>query len=49
MVGVNGAGKSTLARVLAGVEPFQAGERDIGVNTVIGYFVTPGGGTQPRQ
>ena len=38
MVGVNGAGKSTLARVLAGVEPFQAGERDMGVNTVIGYF-----------
>jgi ATP-binding cassette subfamily F protein 3 len=36
--GVNGAGKSTLARVLAGVEPFQNGERDIGVNTVIGYF-----------
>jgi ATP-binding cassette subfamily F protein 3 len=38
VVGVNGAGKSTLARVLAGVEPFQNGERDIGVNTVIGYF-----------
>ena len=26
------------ARVLAGVEPYQAGERDMGVNTVIGYF-----------
>ena len=38
VVGVNGAGKSTLARVLAGVEPFQQGERDTGVNTVIGYF-----------
>ena len=38
VVGVNGAGKSTLARVLAGVEPFQSGERDSGVNTVIGYF-----------
>jgi ATP-binding cassette subfamily F protein 3 len=38
VVGVNGAGKSTLARVLAGVEPFQDGERDMGVNTVIGYF-----------
>ncbi len=38
VVGVNGAGKSTLARVLAGVEPFQQGERDMGVNTVIGYF-----------
>ncbi len=38
IVGVNGAGKSTLVRILAGVEPFQEGERDIGVNTVIGYF-----------
>ena len=25
IVGVNGAGKSTLARILAGVEPYQAG------------------------
>ena len=38
VVGVNGAGKSTLVRILAGVEPFQEGERDVGVNTVIGYF-----------
>lgn len=38
VVGVNGAGKSTLARILAGVEPFQDGIRDVGVNTVIGYF-----------
>ena len=38
VVGVNGAGKSTLARILAGVEPFQDGERDVGINTVIGYF-----------
>jgi ATP-binding cassette subfamily F protein 3 len=38
VVGVNGAGKSTLVRILAGVEPFQAGKRDVGVNTVIGYF-----------
>ena len=38
VVGVNGAGKSTLARILAGVEPFQEGNRDVGVNTVIGYF-----------
>lgn len=38
VVGVNGAGKSTLARILAGVEPFQLGERNVGVNTVIGYF-----------
>ena len=38
VVGVNGAGKSTLVRILAGVEPFQKGTRDVGVNTVIGYF-----------
>jgi ATP-binding cassette subfamily F protein 3 len=38
VVGVNGAGKSTLVRILAGVEPFQEGNRDVGVNTVIGYF-----------
>jgi len=38
IVGVNGAGKSTLVRILAGVEPFQEGERDVGVNTVVGYF-----------
>ena len=38
IVGVNGAGKSTLARILAGVEPYQSGERSIGINTVIAYF-----------
>lgn len=38
VVGVNGAGKSTLARILAGTEPIQAGKRDLGINTVIGYF-----------
>lgn len=38
IVGVNGAGKSTLARILAGVEPINAGIRETGVNTVIGYF-----------
>jgi len=38
VVGVNGAGKSTLARILAGVETFQEGERSMGINTVIGYF-----------
>ena len=38
VVGVNGAGKSTMMRILAGVEPFQSGELDTGVNTVIGYF-----------
>lgn len=38
VVGVNGAGKSTLVRILAGVEPFQGGKREVGVNSVIGYF-----------
>lgn len=38
VVGVNGAGKSTLARVLAGIEPFQSGERVVGLNTVMAYF-----------
>lgn len=38
VVGVNGAGKSTLARVLAGTEPFQSGERVVGLNTVLAYF-----------
>lgn len=38
VVGVNGAGKSTLARIMADVEPIDAGEREIGINTVIGYF-----------
>lgn len=38
IVGVNGAGKSTLARILAGIEPFQQGERVVGQNTVMAYF-----------
>ncbi len=37
-VGVNGAGKSTLARILAGVEPFDSGERVPGHNVVVSYF-----------
>jgi ATP-binding cassette subfamily F protein 3 len=37
-VGVNGAGKSTLARIIAGVEPFEAGERVPGHNIAISYF-----------
>lgn len=38
VVGVNGAGKSTLARILAGTEPYQKGEVEKGLNTVISYF-----------
>ena len=38
VVGVNGAGKSTLARIMAGIEPYQKGEVEKGLNTVISYF-----------
>lgn len=38
VVGVNGAGKSTLARILAGVEPFDSGERIVGHNATLSYF-----------
>ena len=37
-VGVNGAGKSTLSRIVAGVEPFDAGERKVGHNVTVSYF-----------
>ena len=38
LVGPNGAGKSTLLKILAGVIPFQQGERKLGHATKIGYF-----------
>jgi ATP-binding cassette, subfamily F, member 3 len=38
IVGINGAGKSTLSRILAGVEPFDSGERIIGYNVTPSYF-----------
>lgn len=38
LVGPNGAGKSTLLKVLAGVLPFQSGERKLGFDVEVGYF-----------
>ena len=37
-VGHNGAGKSTLLKVLAGVIPFDSGERLLGNDVKVGYF-----------
>ncbi|TBR23931.1 ATP-binding cassette domain-containing protein [bacterium] len=37
-VGHNGAGKSTLLRMLAGVLPFDKGERTLGHEVSVGYF-----------
>jgi ATP-binding cassette subfamily F protein 3 len=38
LVGVNGAGKSTLLRMLAGVLPFDAGERTLGAHVAVHYY-----------
>ncbi|MBI1848478.1 MAG: ABC-F family ATP-binding cassette domain-containing protein [Candidatus Rokubacteria bacterium] len=38
LVGVNGAGKSTLLRILAGVLPFDAGERTLGPHVAVHYY-----------
>ncbi len=38
VVGPNGAGKSTFIRILAGLEPFQKGERIEGHNVTVNYF-----------
>ncbi len=38
VVGVNGAGKSTFSRIVAGVEPFNGGERLPGYNAIVSYF-----------
>ena len=38
LVGPNGAGKSTLLKILAGVLPVQSGQRELGLNTKVGYY-----------
>jgi ATP-binding cassette, subfamily F, member 3 len=38
LIGPNGAGKSTLLKILAGVLPFERGERTLGLNVRVAYF-----------
>jgi ATP-binding cassette subfamily F protein 3 len=38
LVGANGAGKSTLLRMLAGVLPFERGERTLGAHVAVHYY-----------
>jgi ATP-binding cassette, subfamily F, member 3 len=38
IVGINGAGKTTLLRMLAGVLPFERGQRVLGYNVTTAYF-----------
>jgi len=38
LVGPNGAGKTTLLKILAGVLPFEKGERKMGHNVIMAYY-----------
>ena len=38
LLGVNGSGKSTIARIIAGIESFQGGERKPGYNVSVSYY-----------
>ena len=38
LVGPNGAGKSTMLRIVAGVLPFEAGERTLGSHVTVHYY-----------